>query len=168
MQVKRRRWVNTYHSAWAPGARPSATCATSTAQAGARGASTAAADDLQLPFSTVGTLKELLNELLQPQLGTGFPRRCLLQELVDLHHLPGPAAVSYPRALAWLPTHPLQETLASGERHGHSCPWRPLMGTGEHAEQAQAHCSTQWHTQKCKHIRRVTHSHLTHPDPPHS
>lgn len=56
--------------------------------------------------------EELLAELLQPQLGAGLPRRPP-SGTGDLHHLPGPRAVPYPSALAWLPTHPLEETLSS-------------------------------------------------------
>lgn len=99
--------VGTHHSAGTPGTRPSAASSPSTAQAGAGRAATAAADDLQLPLGAVGALQKLLDELLQPQLGAGLPRRRLFQELVDLHHLPGPGAVSDPRASAWVPTHPL-------------------------------------------------------------
>lgn len=103
--------MGTHHSAWAPGPGPGPS---STAKAGTRCAATAAADDLQLPFGTVSPLQELLDELLQPQLGAGLSCRSLLQELVDLHHLPGPGAISYPSASACLPTHPLEEALASG------------------------------------------------------
>ena len=113
--VEEGRQVGTHHSAWAPGRWPSAASPSSTAQAGTWCAAAAAADDLQLPFGAVRPLQELLNELLQPQLGAGLPCRRLLQELVDLHHLPGPGAVSYPRASAWLLTHPLEDTLASGK-----------------------------------------------------
>ena len=75
------------HSAWASQPRPRGTAPTSSAQAGTGSAATAAADDLQLALSPVCTLQELLNELLQPQLGTGLPGCRLFQELVDLHHL---------------------------------------------------------------------------------
>lgn len=136
MQVEERKQVGTHHSAWAPGIGASTTAPTSTAQAGTGRAATAAADDLQLSLSTVSPLKEFLNELLQPQLGAGLPRRCLLQELVDLHHLPGPRAVSYPRASACLPTHPLEESLASVGRHRHSCLRCLLTVTRVPAEQA--------------------------------
>lgn len=103
--------MGTHHSAWAPGPGPGPS---STAKAGTRCAATATADDLQLPFGTVSPLQELLDELLQPQLGAGLSCRSLLQELVDLHHLPGPGAISYPSASACLPNHPLEEALASG------------------------------------------------------
>ena len=117
------RQAGTHHSAWTPGAGPGTASPGSTAQAGAGRAATAAADDLQLPLGPVSPLEQLLDELLQPQLGAGLPRRRLLQELVDLYHLPGPGAVSYPRASAWPPTHPPEGTPSSGERHGHSCLW---------------------------------------------
>lgn len=110
--------MGTHHSAWAPGPWPCATTPTSTPQAGAGCAATAAADDLQLTLSTVGPLQEFLDELLQAQLGTGLPRCCLLQELVNLYHLPGTEAVFYSRASAWLtPTFPcgeIQSTAALG------------------------------------------------------
>lgn len=108
-QVQEQGQLGTHRPAWAPGAGP-----TSVAQAGTRRAATAAADDLQLALRTVGPLKELLDELLQPQLGAGLPSCRLLQELVDLHHLPGPRAVPYPSARAWLPTQPREETRAVG------------------------------------------------------
>lgn len=114
--------VGTHHSAGTPGTRPSAASSPSAAQAGAGRAATAAADDLQLPLGAVGALQKLLDELLQPQLGAGLPRRRLLQELVDLHHLPGPGAVSDPRASAWLPTHPLEEPPSRRESHGTAAP----------------------------------------------
>lgn len=95
-----RAGTHTHHSAWASNSRPRGTAPTSSAQAGTRCAATAATDDLQLALSPVCALQELLNELLQPQLGTGLPSCRLLQELVDLHHLPGPGAVSYSRFLA--------------------------------------------------------------------
>lgn len=132
--------MGTHRPAWGPGTGPSTSSPTSAAQAGTGRAATAAADDLQLPLGPVGPLEELLDELLQPQLGAGLPRRRLLQELVDLHHLPGPRAVSYPSALAWLPTHPLEETLSSRERQGHSWPQCLLVVTWVHEEHTQEHC----------------------------
>lgn len=105
VQVEEGRQVGTHRPAWAPGTGPSTTSPTSAAQAGTGSTATAAADDLQLPLSAVGPLEELLDELLQPQLGAGLPRRCLLQELVNLHHLPGPGAVSLPQCLG-LAAHP--------------------------------------------------------------
>jgi hypothetical protein len=94
------RCALTHHSAGASHPRPRGTAPTSSAQAGTGCAATAAADDLQLALGPVCTLQELLDELLQPQLGTGLPSCRLLQELVDLHHLPRPGAVSYPRSPA--------------------------------------------------------------------
>lgn len=47
-----------------------------------------AGDDLQLFLGTVRPVQELLDELLQPHLGVGLARRCLLEELVDLSDLP--------------------------------------------------------------------------------
>jgi hypothetical protein len=70
--------LGTHHSAWAPGPRPRTTAPTSTAKAGTGRAAAAAADHLQLPLSAVGPLQELLDELLQPQLGAGLPRRRFL------------------------------------------------------------------------------------------
>lgn len=70
--------MGTHHPAWGPGTGPSTSSPTSSAQAGTGRAATAAADDLQLPLSPVSPLEELLDELLQPQLGTGLPRRRLL------------------------------------------------------------------------------------------
>lgn len=147
--------VGTHRSAGAPGARPSAASPSSAAQAGAGCAAAATADDLQLPLGAVSPLKELLDELLQPQLGTGLPRCRLLQELVNLHHLPGPGAVSYPSASVRLPTHPPEEPLSGRERRGHSWPWCPLAVTWVDEEPSWEHCPTRWHTQKGKHTLRV-------------
>lgn len=66
------------------------------------------------------------------------------------------------------PAHPLEETLGSRERHGHSCPWCLLTlaqvhAEQVHAEQAQARGPAPRHTQKCKHIPQVTHTPLTQP-----
>ena len=184
--------MGTHHPAWGPGTGPSTSSPTSAAQAGTGRAATAAADDLQLPLSPVSPLEELLDELLQPQLGTGLPRRRLLQELVDLHHLPGPRAVSYPSALAWLPTHPLEETQNSRERQGHAghsvCSWS--HGYTQSTPRNTAHTTaltemqvyTPSHTftphqprpkhtsrhscspQKYSQARSVTHSHLLPPE----
>jgi len=52
------------------------------------GRAAAAADDLQLLLCAVGAVQQLLDELLQSHLGVGLTRRRLLQELVDLGHLP--------------------------------------------------------------------------------
>lgn len=52
------------------------------------GRGAAAADDLQLLFGAVGSFQQLLDELLQANFGVGLARRSLLQELVDLGHLP--------------------------------------------------------------------------------
>ena len=52
------------------------------------GRAAAAADDLQLLLGAVCAVQQLLDELLQAHLGVGLARRRLLQELVDLGHLP--------------------------------------------------------------------------------
>lgn len=48
----------------------------------------AAADDLQLFFGAIGSVQQLLDELLQPHFGIGLTRRRLLEELVDLGDFP--------------------------------------------------------------------------------
>lgn len=48
------------------------------------GCGTTAADDLQLFFCAVCSVQQLLNELLQTDLGVSFPCRRLLEKLVNL------------------------------------------------------------------------------------
>lgn len=57
----------------------------------------------------------------------------------------GPEQSLYPSALAWLPTHPPEETLSGRERQGHSWPQGPLAVTWVHTEHTQEHCPTQHH-----------------------
>lgn len=52
------------------------------------GCGATAADDLQLFLGAVGSVQQLLNKLLQADFSVGLPRRGVLQELVDLCHLP--------------------------------------------------------------------------------
>ena len=157
--------MGTHRPAWAPGTGPSTTSPTSAAQAGTGSAATAAADDLQLPLGAVSPLEELLDELLQPQLGAGLPRRRLLQELVNLHHLPGPGAVSLPQCLG-LAAHPpsggdperqgeTRAQLAAVSARGHVGTHRTHPGTLPHTAQR--------HTQKRKRTLRVIHAHPTNP-----
>lgn len=57
-------------------------------QTAVRSRSTAAADDLKLLLSPVCPIQQLLNEVLQAHLGVGLAGGRLLQELVNLQHLP--------------------------------------------------------------------------------
>lgn len=130
----KRRALGTHHSSRSPSP---CTCSSS-AQACAGCAAAAAADNLQLPLSAICPLQQLLDELLQPQLGTGLPCCCLLQELVDLHHLPGPGVVSHSGPGQAVPN-PLQESQASlassaGGQHGRSCPTHGPSPSTAHTE----------------------------------
>lgn len=72
-----------YRSASAFGSRHAAP-----PQAAIGGRPTTAADDLELLLRSVSPIQKFLDELLKAHFGVGFTGRRLLQELVDLDHLP--------------------------------------------------------------------------------
>lgn len=72
-----------YRSAGAFGSRDAAP-----SQAAVGGRPTAAAYNLELLLGPVSSVQELFDELLETHLGIGFAGGRLLQELVDLDHLP--------------------------------------------------------------------------------
>lgn len=70
----------------------------------------------------------------------------------------GPEQSLYPSALAWLPTHPPEETLSGRERQGHSWPQGPLAVTWVHTEHTRntAPHNTTAHTKMQAHAPRHT------------